>query len=67
MIVAIVDTETNGRDPGEVIELAALVNGAAPKVYVPFSCDDRVLASRCGSVGSSPNRVQPTRPWRFTG
>lgn len=42
MIVAIVDTETNGREPGEVIELAALVNKSAPKVYVPFSCDGAV-------------------------
>lgn len=36
MIVAIVDTETNGREPGEVIELAALVQSSAPKVYMPF-------------------------------
>lgn len=36
MIVAVIDTETTGRDPDEVIELAALVNKTAPKVYVPF-------------------------------
>ena len=36
MIVAIVDTETNGRTPGEVIELAMLLRRLSSKVYVPF-------------------------------